>query len=50
MVEAQDLLSENMKEFVREMVVSISNDIKETMKEAMKTTNNEQQIILTPNS
>ena len=50
MVEAQDLLNENMKEFVREMVVSISNDIKETMKESMKTTNNEQKISLTPNS
>ena len=39
-----------MKELMREMVVSISNDIKEPMKESMKTKNNEQQISLTPNS
>ena len=39
-----------MKELMREMVASISNDIKEPMKESMKTKNNEQKISLTPNS
>ena len=39
-----------MKEFMREIAVSISNDIKATMKESMKTTNNEHQISLTSNS
>ena len=46
----KDLLNENMKEFMREMDVSISNDIKTMMKESMKTMNNEQQIRVTPNS
>ena len=50
MVDVKDLMNENMKDFMREMAVSISNDIKATMKESMKTTNNEQQISLTPNS
>lgn len=48
MVDVKDLMNENTKE--REMVVSIINDIKATMKESMETTNNEQQISLTPNS
>ena len=50
MVDVKDLMNEKMKNFMREMAVSISNDIKETMKESMKTTNNEQQISLTPTS
>ena len=50
MVDVKDLMNENMKKFMKEIAVSIRNDIKAPMKESIKTTNNEQQINLTPNS
>ena len=50
MVNVKYLMNENMKAFMREVDVSIINDIRATMKESMKITNNDQQINLTPNS
>lgn len=43
-------MNENIKQFMREMTVSIRNDIKVTKRESMNTKKEVQQIILTLNS
>ena len=43
-------MNENTKQFMREMTVSIRNDIKVTKRESMNTKKEVQQIILTLNS
>ena len=50
MVDVKDMVNENMKEFMREISMSLRNDIKATLKEAMKTTNEESKMDLTPHS
>ena len=50
MVDVKDLLNENMNYFMREMTVSLRNDITSTMKDIINTTKGEQQVNLTPNS
>ena len=41
MVDVKDLMNKNMKELMREMTVSIRNDINATMKESTNTKSNE---------
>ena len=50
MIDVKDLMNENIKQFMREMTVSIRNDIKVTKRESMNTKKEVQQIILTLNS
>ena len=50
MIDVKDLMNENTKQFMREMTVSIRNDIKVTKRESMNTKKEVQQIILTLNS
>ena len=36
-VDVKDMMNENMKEFMHEITMSVRNDIKETLKDAMIT-------------
>ena len=49
MVDVKDMLNKNMKEFMRESITSLRNDIKETLKDAMNTNKKKIKIDLTPN-
>ena len=50
MVDVKDMVNENMKEFMREISMSLRNDIKATLKDAMKIFNEETKMDLTPHS
>ena len=50
MVDVKDLVNENMKEFMSEISMSLRNDIKATLKETLKTKNDESKMDITPHS
>ena len=50
MVDVKDMMNKSMKEFMREITMSVRNDIKETLKDAITTKKEERKIALTPNS
>ena len=49
MVDVKDIMNEKMKEFMREITMSLRNDIKETLKDAMNTNKEKIKIDITPN-
>ena len=50
MIDAKDMVNKNMKEFMREILMSLRNDIKATLKETMETNNDESKMDITPHS